>query len=113
MSNLRELVGIQIRSLRKSKGLTQQELAELSNLDDAYIGAVERGERNFSIDTLEKIMNGLQVQPMDLMRFEHNSKQEIKRQDAISQFIAMTSNLSIEQIDIIQNVNRELKRALK
>ncbi|WP_244864679.1 helix-turn-helix transcriptional regulator [Paenibacillus sp. J23TS9] len=28
-------------------GLTQQQLAELSNLDDAYIEAIERGERNF------------------------------------------------------------------
>ncbi|MBW4084459.1 helix-turn-helix transcriptional regulator [Paenibacillus sp. S150] len=44
MTDLRSTVGDRIRAIRKAKGLTQQQLAELSNLDDAYIGAVERCE---------------------------------------------------------------------
>jgi transcriptional regulator with XRE-family HTH domain len=66
MTDLRNTVGDRIRAIRKAKGLTQQQLAELSNLDDAYIGAVERGERNFSIDTLEKIVVALKIQPLEL-----------------------------------------------
>ncbi|TKH46103.1 XRE family transcriptional regulator, partial [Paenibacillus terrae] len=48
MTKLRNSVGERIRTIRKAKGLTQQQLAELSGLDDSYIGSVERGERNFS-----------------------------------------------------------------
>lgn len=61
MTKLRNSIGERIRAIRKAKGLTQQQLAELSGLDDAYIGSVERGERNFSVDTLEKITIGLKV----------------------------------------------------
>lgn len=61
-----------MRAIRKAQGLTQQQLAELSNLDDAYIGAVERGERNFSIDTLEKIVTALQIQPAELFLNLHD-----------------------------------------
>ena len=66
MTELRNSVGDRIRAMRKAKGLTQQQLAELSNLDDAYIGSVERGERNFSVNTLEKIVVALKIQPAEL-----------------------------------------------
>lgn len=66
MTKLRNTVGERIRAIRKTKGLTQQQLAELSGLDDAYIGSVERGERNFSIDTLEKIVTALQIPATEL-----------------------------------------------
>ncbi|WP_234414497.1 helix-turn-helix domain-containing protein [Paenibacillus sp. CAA11] len=38
-------------------------MAERSNLDGAYTGAVECGERNFSIDTLDKFVEGLNISP--------------------------------------------------
>ena len=48
-----------IRSKRESRGLTQVELAQKSNLDRNYIGMVERGERNPSYLSLQKIAIGL------------------------------------------------------
>ena len=55
---LKEL-GKVIRSKRESRGLTQVELAQKAGLDRNYIGMVERGERNPSYLSLQKIARGL------------------------------------------------------
>ncbi|MET1168220.1 helix-turn-helix transcriptional regulator, partial [Bacillus velezensis] len=57
--SLPEDVGNRIRELRKAKGWTQEQLAEAAGLHYSYIGGVERGDRNISLETLEKIINGL------------------------------------------------------
>lgn len=48
-------LGNQIRELRKSKGLSQEQLALQAEVDRSYIGGIERGERNVSFLTLVKI----------------------------------------------------------
>lgn len=50
-----------IRSRREAKGLTQIELASKSSVDRNYIGMLERGERNPSYLSLQKIANGLGI----------------------------------------------------
>ena len=54
-------LGQLIRSKRESQGLTQFELAKKSNVDRNYIGMLERGERNPSYLSLQKIANGLGI----------------------------------------------------
>lgn len=53
------LLGSNLRKLRQSKNLTQEELAALSDLDRSYVGQVERGERNVSILNLIALTNAL------------------------------------------------------
>ncbi|SDM51122.1 Helix-turn-helix [Paenibacillus jilunlii] len=59
--SLSESVGNRIRELRKAKGWTQEQLAEAAFLHYSYIGGVERGDRNISFETLEKIITAFQV----------------------------------------------------
>jgi transcriptional regulator with XRE-family HTH domain len=48
-----------VRKKRIAKGLSQEDLAELSDLHRNYVGGVERGERNISIDNMERIAKAL------------------------------------------------------
>jgi transcriptional regulator with XRE-family HTH domain len=66
MDNVRVLVGERIRTLRKERGWSQEELGEKADLHHTYVGAVERGEKNASIDTLDKIADALGMEIVDL-----------------------------------------------
>jgi len=112
MTELRKQMGTRIRAIRNAKGLTQQKLADIASLDYRYIGALERGERNSSIDTLEKVLTALNVSISELMfSKEHMTTDETIRQEAIDEFVALTSRLNKEQIGILRRVSKEISRA--
>lgn len=66
-SILREVLANNIRELRLSKQLSQEELADICGLHRTYISDIERGNRNVSIDNIEKIAKGLDVDPSVLL----------------------------------------------
>jgi XRE family transcriptional regulator, regulator of sulfur utilization len=75
MSDVLKVVGNNIKTYRESKGLTQVELADLSELHRNYIVAVEKGERNLSILSLQKIADALKI---DIQRlFDEEIQQEL------------------------------------
>ncbi len=59
MNDLTKIVGQRIRSYRIKKKLSQEKLAELAECHPTYIGQVERGERNATIVSIERIASGL------------------------------------------------------
>ena len=67
MSEFTLIVGKRIRKARKSKDLTLEELAECCGLHPAYIGQLERGVKNASLYTLEKIACALELSLTDLV----------------------------------------------
>jgi len=114
MTALRNLLGNRIRAIRHAKGLTQQNLADTSDLDYRYIGALERGERNFSVDTLEKVLAALNVTLYEMMYLDaEKSDTKNARRDAVDEFMAITEGLTNEQIGILRRVNQEVRRAFE
>ena len=53
--------GNTIKKLRKLRGYSQEEFAQIAELDRSYMGSVERGERNISLLNIEKIANALDI----------------------------------------------------
>ena len=61
-----QALGKAIRAVRKRKGYTQRSFAAHAGLDRSYIGAIERGEFNVTVDTIMTIATGLEVSAMSL-----------------------------------------------
>lgn len=60
--------------LRRSRGLSQEQLAEVAGLHRTYIGSVERGERNVTLSTLEVLANALAVPVTALLNNTDNDE---------------------------------------
>lgn len=61
MSELTRVIGQRVRNYRTEKGLSQEKLAELSGCHPTYIGQVERGEKNATLESIEKIASAMGV----------------------------------------------------
>ncbi|MGN0243248.1 MAG: helix-turn-helix domain-containing protein [Lachnospiraceae bacterium] len=66
MSDITKTLGARIRNYRKQANLTQEELAELACVHSTYIGQLERGEKNATVDTIVKISRALHIPPETL-----------------------------------------------
>lgn len=67
MGSLRETVGNNIRKIRISKGISQENLAFTCGLHRTYISDIERATRNVAIDNIEKIANALSIKAASLL----------------------------------------------
>ncbi len=59
--NISKNFGNNVRKLRLEKGISQEQLAALTNLHRTYIGGIERGERNPSLLNISKIAKALNI----------------------------------------------------
>lgn len=64
---LQRIVGRNLRTYRLERGYSQEAFADYMGVHRTYFGAVERGERNLTLQTLEKIADFLGVDPRDLL----------------------------------------------
>lgn len=87
MENARKGLGKRIRLIRKSKGFTQEELGEKAGLSYKFVGEMERGEVNPSLDSLASIAHALGTNIANLFpsktdifpQFSHQNIQLIKK----------------------------------
>ena len=68
--NPKELLGKKIQQIRKSRGFTQEKLAEIIEMDSGYICKMETGRHTPSIETLEKLANALHVELSEFLNFD-------------------------------------------
>lgn len=74
-STIAKQLGEQIKVIRNSKGLTQEQLGHLADLHPSHMGQIERGERSASVDTLEKLVNAFNISFEELFEFADISRQ--------------------------------------
>lgn len=63
---LRKQFGEKVREMRKKLGLSQEELGFKANIHRTYIGAIERGEQNVSLDNIGKLAKTLKIKLAEL-----------------------------------------------
>ena len=64
---LHQVFGVNVRRLRKARGLTQEQLAHDLELDVSYLGQIERGERNTTLAVVEKAAAIFEIEPAILL----------------------------------------------
>lgn len=66
MSDIAKVIGQRIRNYRTQKGLSQEKLAELASCHPTYIGQLERGEKNATLESVEKIASAMDISLSEL-----------------------------------------------
>ncbi|ELU1435755.1 TPA: helix-turn-helix transcriptional regulator [Providencia rettgeri] len=67
MQNLSKKLGERIRNERIKQGISQESLALLTDIDRSYVGRIERGEVNITVEKLYQIANVLKCSPSELL----------------------------------------------
>ena len=102
-------IGIRIRRLRKTKGLTQQMLAELSNQEPSNISHIERGATKLSLPTLVSIANALDVTVDELLCDSLTASRSVFEHEAVQ----LLADCSHRELKIITQTMRTLKESLR
>ena len=65
---LNGLVAVNLKRFRQKAGFSQEEFAEHRGVHRTYVGSVERGDRNITLDTLQKVAKGLGVNSLQILK---------------------------------------------
>ncbi len=87
-------VGNRIREIRKSKGLSQEELAFKASLNASHFSKIERGEKSATLESLEKIIGALEISFSDFFTDIYSEKSEIKDKTIIDKINSKVSTLT-------------------
>lgn len=110
MEDIKKLVGDRIRALRKERGYSQERLADKAELHYTHIGSIERGEKNWSIETLVKVANGLNVEISVLFQFPIKATEAKKIKKSLIEEINLASPETIKILSDLLNGLKSLKR---
>ena len=66
--DLQRIAGANIRAIRKQRGVSQEQLADALGVHRTYMGGVERGERNLTLRSLERLAERMGVDPVSQLQ---------------------------------------------
>lgn len=105
--NLKE-VGLRIRLEREKLNLSREEFAEIVNLSSFYIGQIERGDRNMSIDTLVKISNSLNLSMDYILKGETIYMESIYSMETVNSIYKSEMNKEVKELlDLLSGLSKE------
>lgn len=98
------------RDFRKSKGLSQDQLGEMCGFHFSYIGGVERGERNISLENISKIAEALDIEPKEFFQFDEPflSPRSEEKEAALTEVLALLKNKEIVHFKMIKHILIEI-----
>ncbi|MBC5788335.1 MULTISPECIES: helix-turn-helix domain-containing protein [Clostridiaceae] len=101
-------IGTRLRELRRSKGLSQEQLALRADITTAYLGQVERNEKNPTVVIMEKLCNALEISLSD---FFSNQPLKQNETDVVTGQILyeLKNTTELEKIEILHIIQHALK----
>ena len=106
-----QAIGTRVRRLRKSLGLTQQTLAEMSGQEPSNISHIERGATKLSLPTLVNIANALEVTVDELLCDSLPASRNVLERE-VAQLLADCSHLELKIItETVLALKESLRRA--
>ena len=106
--NIKKLFGENVRNIRKQKGLTQEKVSHKANLHHTYIGAVERGEVNITLENLIKIAKGLDISPAQLFVLSPGQTKKDEIESLRSQIISFTSESDPKKLKLAVKILKDI-----
>lgn len=79
MTEVQSVLAYNIKKCRKTKGLTQEQLAEKAQTSTNYLGSIETGKKYPSPQMMDKLAKTLDINPLELFKKESPNIQSIKR----------------------------------
>lgn len=105
MSEIAPRFGKRVKYYRNVEKLSQEKLAELSGLHPTYIGQVERGEKNCTLETAEKIALGLGIQLSELLtELTGNDSEHSEATELIDRIVSQLLSLNQKQLTAVTNI---------
>ena len=104
-------LGEKLRTTRRERNLTQQQLGDLSDLSYKYIGEIERAEKNPSIDVLNRIADALKIDLLELIDVsppKAASKEDEARKALIARIEKVLEKLDLDQLGKVLKVIKAL-----
>jgi transcriptional regulator with XRE-family HTH domain len=108
--SVKKELGTRIRTLRKRNGLTQEEMAEKCDLHWTYIGGLERGERNPTLTTMQRVAAGLNVGLNQLIDARSFPKPKSEEESKEARLLRLIRKKGPENVDLATKVIREVAR---
>ncbi|WP_028611900.1 helix-turn-helix domain-containing protein [Paenibacillus harenae] len=111
MSGIAGLIGENIRQLRKKRGLSQEQLALRAEINASYMGQVERGEKNPTIDVLSKIAFALQTpieQIVNVITGQQDTLDQGGEEDYANKIAHQLNGLSLKEQEAVYKFVKQL-----
>ncbi len=96
--NIKKQLGARIKKLRQDKGYSQEQFAEKLGIATRTLCGIEIGKNFFTADTLEKILETLEITPQDLFRVNYLQPQEVLVEEIIKTIKSIKDREKIEII---------------
>lgn len=93
---IQEKLGKRIKQIRELKGLTQEDFEEVSGINARYLSALERGQKNVTVQILEKVAKTLNIEVLDLFYFESKDQK----------------NFDVDLNSVLKTVEPDLKKKI-
>lgn len=97
MTQTNELLGKRIKELRNRQGLSQEQLAERVGISGKYLGEIERGQTNCSVDIIGRISKALNLEMMDLFDYQH----KLNRKALLGKINSLIKNANDRELQVI------------